>query len=215
VGALFTYLANQPNQDYWLAPGSQSRVYSKGNFQRKSKKAATKAQEALDSDTDKKRQKLWKEIFGRYFPALEATTAAKMLEGYAPPTSTEEFIEDEFPVDVQYEVGIGYDVQYQGQHETRRLFLEHVFPWLKLNRTLDFFVDHCNVPGPYSLSWKVRNVGHIAEGKHGIRGELLEDEGNYRRREVTSFGGEHFVEAYIIKDGVCVARDRIEVPIEL
>lgn len=70
------------------------------------------------------------------------------------------------------------------------------------------------MPGPYSLIWKVRNVGHLAE-KHGIRGELIEDAGKYQRRETTSFGGEHFVEAYIIKDDVCVARDRIEVPIEL
>lgn len=214
VRDLFSFLANLPDQDYWLAPGSQSRVYSKGKFQRKAKKAATKAQEALDSDTDKKRQKLWKEIFGRHFPALEVTTAAKMLESYTPPISTEEFIEDKFPVDIQYDLGLGYDVQFNGQREATRRFLEHVFPWLKLGRTLEFFVDYCNVPEPYSVIWKVRNVGPLAESKNEIRGQLIADNGSLRRRETTSFGGEHFVEAYVIKDGICVARDRIEVPIE-
>jgi hypothetical protein len=32
-------------------------------------------------------------------------------------------------------------------------------------------------------------------------------------KENSNFEGAHFVECYIIKDGFCVARDRIDVPI--
>lgn len=60
--------------------------------------------------------------------------------------------------------------------------------------------------------WKVRNVGEVAE-RRGIRGQLFEDEGKLERVETTDFPGPHFVECYVIKDGVCVARDRFDTPI--
>jgi hypothetical protein len=44
-----------------------------------------------------------------------------------------------------------------------------------------------------------------------IRGQIMADEGNHERKERADFHGEHYVEAYIIKDGVCVARDDIDV----
>lgn len=212
---VFVFLANRPEQAYWLAPGSGSRIDSKGKFQRKAKKAAAKAQEALDANTDKAKQRLWKEIFGVFFPALQAVAVAKSMEAYAPQHSTEEFIEDKFPVDVQYDLEIGCDVSYAGQKEAQIRFMESVFPWLKLGRDLEFFVDGCNVPKPFSVIWKVRNVGALAEHKNRIRGQLLSDTGKMRRTEKTSFGGSHFVECYVIKDGICVARDLLDVPIEI
>ena len=60
----------------------------------------------------------------------------------------------------------------------------------------------------------MRNVGPEAEGRDCIRGDIFEDQGKLSHIETTNFKGEHFVEAYIIKDGVCVARDIIDVPIE-
>jgi hypothetical protein len=47
-----------------------------------------------------------------------------------------------------------------------------------------------------------------------IRGSIVQDAGKEQRNERTDFKGEHFVEAYIVKDGICVARDKIDVPIE-
>jgi len=214
VRDLFSFFANQPEQSYWLAPGSNSRVTTKGKFQRKAKKAAAKAQEALDSDSDKTRQRLWKEIFGRQFPALVAASLSKS-ESYGRQTFNEEFIEDQSPVDIQYNLEIGYNVHFDGRFEARRHFMETVFPWLKIGRSLEFFVLECNVPQPFSLLWKVRNVGRLAEQKNQLRGEIVPDSGRLGKNEKTSFGGAHFVEAYVVKDGVCVARDRIDVPIEV
>ena len=42
----------------------------------------------------------------------------------------------------------------------------------------------------------------------------FEDQGKLSHIETKNFKSEHFVEAYIIKDGVCVAKDIIDVPIE-
>ena len=45
-----------------------------------------------------------------------------------------------------------------------------------------------------------------------IRGQLLETN-NYIHKEHTDFRGNHYVEAYIIKEDICIAKERMEIPI--
>ena len=45
-----------------------------------------------------------------------------------------------------------------------------------------------------------------------IRGEIIKTDRNHQY-EHTDFYGPHFVECYLVKNGVCVARDKIDVPI--
>lgn len=106
VRDVFSFLANQDDQEYWLAPGSRSRVGSKGKFQRKAQKAAAKCQEALDAEKDTKKCKLWKEVFGRRYPSLEAVSVAQALVQTHRNADTEQFIEDQYPVDVQYDLEV-------------------------------------------------------------------------------------------------------------
>lgn len=47
-----------------------------------------------------------------------------------------------------------------------------------------------------------------------IRGQIEESKFE-TKTEPISFDSPHFVECYIIKDGVCVARDQVDVPIKL
>lgn len=63
------------------------------------------------------------------------------------------------------------------------------------------------------MKWKVTNRGEEAIRKDCIRGQIVADNGNEIRVESTNFRGEHFVECYIIKDGIVVAKDSIDVPI--
>ncbi len=213
--SLFSYLGNLDHQDYWAAPGSGQRVNTKGKFQSKAKKAAAKCQEALDANTDKKKAKLWREVFGRNFP-LEIVSVQK-AENFSEARDTrysgEQFIEDLFPVDISYSLDINSEVTNNGQPAGFLRELSKVFYWLPTGRGLRFYVEACEVPQPYTLLWKVRNVGPEAERRNLIRGDIVADLGKQERRESTDFHGEHFVEAYIIKNGVCVARDIIDVPI--
>jgi len=126
----------------------------------------------------------------------------------------ENFIEDIYPVDIRYNLNIDSEVTYNGQSTGFLRHLSKVFTWLPPGRGLRFYVESCDVPAPYILLWKVRNVGPEAERLNMIRGDIVEDEGKQERRERTDFYGEHFVEAYVIKNGVCVARDIIDVPID-
>lgn len=68
----FKYLMNlDPNQSYWLAPGSNRYVWRKGDFQNEAKQAYSKSIEAIKYESDGyyySSKKTWREIFGNAFP---------------------------------------------------------------------------------------------------------------------------------------------------
>lgn len=212
---LFEYLSALEHQDYWMAPGSGQRVQSKGKFQPKAKKAAAKCQKALEADSEKRQAKLWRDVFGPAFPleiAVMAKAESELREGVVA-AGGEQFIENIFPVDIREDLAIDCDVSERDKTNGKLRRMAAFFPWLPLGRTLRFHVAECSVPEPYDLYWKVRNVGPEAERRGMIRGQISLDEGKEERRETTSFQGPHFVEAYVVKNGVCVARDTIDVAI--
>lgn len=131
------------------------------------------------------------------------------------PFESEEFIENHFRVVLQYELEIDCLVSQKGfrPHSLRQMILSRL-PLLR-NKNLEFSIVNCNVPKPFQVKWKVRNVGKEAIRRNQIRGQILNDGGNHKRIESSSFHGPHFVECYIIKDNVCVARSRIDVPIKV
>ena len=85
---------------------------------------------------------------------------------------------------------------------------------LRHRKKIEFYIQYNSVPKPYRVFWKVRNVGPQAEKRDQIRGQIEESKFE-TKTEPISFDGSHFVECYIIKDGVCVARDQVDVPIKL
>lgn|GEM_PF-189371 len=129
------------------------------------------------------------------------------------PFESEEFIEDYHQVNIRYELKIDCLVSQKG-FRTHSL-IQMIFNKLPLlrNNTLKFYIEDCDVPKPFQVKWKVRNVGKQAIRRNQIRGQILNDGGNHQRIESSDFYGSHFVECYLIKDNVCVARSRIDVPI--
>lgn len=129
--------------------------------------------------------------------------------------STEEFIEDTIMVNQIWKAVIDCEASGNG-FRTKPIifFIDNVFKrFLPHNLSLRFYIKECNVPKPYDIWWKVRNVGAEAERRNCIRGNLLKTN-QPERRERTSFFGPHYVECYIIKNGVCVAIGHIDVPID-
>jgi hypothetical protein len=129
-------------------------------------------------------------------------------------TNTEEFIEDYFLVNPQYHLKIACIVSQDGYrpHSLHEMLFKR-FPLLP-GKSLKFHIVECNVPKSFQVKWKVRNVGEEAIRRDLIRGQIVDDRGNQERVESSLFHGAHFVECYIIKNNICVARDRIDVPIK-
>lgn len=69
--------------------------------------------------------------------------------------------------------------------------------------------DHLRV---YDIYWQVTNTGYEAERARQIRGDFYDSqivEGKKARKESMSYSGEHFVEAYIVKDGICYGKSKL------
>ena len=78
---------------------------------------------------------------------------------------------------------------------------------------LDFFIESTNISRPYEVFWKVKNDGIIAEKTNCIRGQIFRAKDKDINHETSNFAGNHYVECYIIKNKVCIAKARIDVPI--
>lgn len=209
----FKYLYDQPkNQTEYGALGSKQRVRVKKSFRRKAKKAYDLAVEAIESTSDLRRHNKWRDIFGNYFPKYynDENEARSINSTYR---NTEEFIESYYPIDILYGLSIDCEVKQNGYREgSLREFLLNKIR-LRPNKSLRFHIAKMDVPAPYIVKWKVTNRGEQAIKRNCIRGQIIDDSGDYERMESTNFKGSHFVECYIIKDNVVVARDTIDVPI--
>lgn len=208
----FKYLMDQPNQDHYQALGSGQDVKVKKRFQKQAKKAYEACLAAIEVDGTDAAYAKWKKVYGRPFPAKPAVAAeSASTKSWS---DTEEFIEDQHPIDVRYDVDLDCDVSQNGFREHSLRYLLSLNVPLKANKSLKFTASTQNVPPPFFVKWKVLNRGAEAQSRNCIRGQIILDDGKLQRSESTSFKGEHIVECYVVKNNVVVARNRIEVPIE-
>ena len=85
---------------------------------------------------------------------------------------------------------------------------------IEIGCDLDFFIKNINAPDSYEVLWKVKNEGILAEKQNCIRGQIFKSKQNLINHETSNFAGNHYVECYIIKNSICIAKKRIEVPIK-
>ena len=65
---------------------------------------------------------------------------------------------------------------YVSQRGWRTRLLKHMKFLLKRKR-LEFFIESTNIPEPFSVKWKVRNVGEEALRSNDSRGQIWADTG--------------------------------------
>lgn len=152
----------------------------------------------------------WRKILGNEFP--KGDPESSITSNKYTYNDTEQFIEDIFPVRIKYSLSIDCNVTQDGWRPFTLLQFLASGGTLRHNKKLDFFIRSCNAPRHCSIYWKVRNVGEVAKSRDCIRGQIKKTDREHQF-EHTNFYGPHFVECYIIENGVCVARDRIDVPI--
>lgn len=211
----FAYLKELPKQDYFAALGSGQRVKVKKNFQRKAKKAHELCLKAIDAEGKENQNDKWRAVYGRLFPAAEKVQKAALVDraGHAV-RMTEEFPEDVFAaIDIRNNIRIDCQVEQNGFRPASLREMLRNRTLLMPRKKLTFTVVETDIPGSYSLFWKVLNRGQEAINRDCIRGQIVADDGHKRNVEHTNFKGDHVVECYALVDGVVVATDRIHVPI--
>lgn len=174
----------------------------------------------FESDcTYSKAAKAWGRFFNHsYWEKLEmvAISESFSISKSQKFINTEEFIEDLYPVYEQYDVTI--DCKVSGNGFTLMPILEYLDRYAsQLKRFIPYnFSVKCKISFTNCLSydkvlWKVLNVGAEAEHRNDIRGQIQD-----RGKEITEnskFFGAHYIECYLIKNGVCVAIGHVNVPI--
>nr|WP_255456892.1 MULTISPECIES: hypothetical protein [unclassified Mycolicibacterium] len=199
------------------------------NFKSKIADYARWAREAYDLQgiDDAAALVAWQKLFGPEFAADEVKAtrndlvAAKVTRELAarvtvlPPADIapdEEFIHDRYPVSApRYSANIEATIIDLPRNNFLRK--RRVVP---KRRDLQFYL-HTDTPEPYEVLWKVRNHGpEAARVAGGLRGQIRVG-GNKTRNthnESTLYRGSHYVEAYVVRDGVVVASDHHTVTIE-
>ena len=207
----FKYISNLPKQESWNALGSNQKVKVKKNFQVKALEAYDLCCAAIDESDEVKSHKKWREVFGRFVPLSDYEQVAKDL--FTSYNDTEQFIENFYPIDLQYELNLECKVTQDGFRPAslRDMIRNHIL--LKPNKKLEFYITNADLPTPYSLKWKVCNCGEEAKKRNCIRGQIIDGTSSNTREEHTVFRGEHYVECYAIYYGVVIARGKIYVPI--
>ncbi len=213
----FEYLADEPKKDRYTALGSGQHVKAKKSFKGKAKKALKLAQKASAEKKEASRQKKWRKVFGPPFPIdrVEIQKRADVLEA-AGVSNTEEFFDERFTYDVKYDIKISCEVTQKGY---RTLLLRDILRRgirLQRRRSLRFFIppNGHDIRGHFDLFWKILNRGPEAVSRNMLRGQIVRDRGKLEKKEDSDFYGDHYVECAAVQNGVVVATDRIQVPIE-
>ena len=205
VRDFFCFLKDEPEQDYYHALGSNQQVKVRRKFQPKAKKAYNCCVAAIEGDGVSAAEK-WRKVFGSAVPHMANTKASSIDD-------TEEFIENLYPVDITATVHIDCKVTQDGWRPTTLREMLRTHAPLKAEKELKFWITSCSAAEPYEVRWKVLNRGNEAQQRKATRGQIIESSSHNERIEHSDFRGNHVVECYIIKDGVVVARDCIDVPI--
>lgn len=204
---LFKYFKElNKDQVYWNALGSNQQVVNQdgGSFIDCAKDTYDILNEA-ESEDDK-------------YSALKNVFGSTFATDYIPKSDSarqEEFIDQKFAVDLKFKLKIDCTVSQKGFRTFNlREALRQPYYKLKHDKTLTFTITSCDVPIPYNIYWKIRNVGDEASRREMIRGKIFRNNTG-TQVEHSIFKGPHYVECYIVKNDICVARDRINVPIDL
>lgn len=211
ITKLLKFLSERTGNEVVFALGSNQVIVDKGHG-----KYITKAKEYYDKllevEKEYEKENVFVAMFGSKFKKSMVDSVGNQIVNEALSryscANTEEFIEDFFPVDIRYDLRLNCNVTINGW---RPRLLRSLFA-ISLRRKLEFYIESTNVPKPYKIYWKVRNVGTEAYIRNCIRGQIVK--GSETKIENSSFNGPHYVECYLIKNGICVARDRIIVRIK-
>jgi hypothetical protein len=168
------------------------------------------AQDAYNEVDREESYAKWRRLFGDEFGTYSTAgvTLAAAHRGLPGVRDTEEFIEDRFAISLNPQ----YRVKLQGKTVRRNGWRNYTLSErgnvVDPNRRVEFTIRSSNIPEPYEVWWKVRNVGPEAIKRDMIRGQIERDTGLRTRTEPASFRGNHYVEVYIVKGGAVVAMDR-------
>lgn len=157
----------------------------------------------------------WYDFFNNDFWISEVN---ENMENHSVCEDNEEYIDNLFPLQNNYKlIKLDCRLTDSNQKMPDRLLSKILLnnEKIKIGYSLDFYIENVNVSRPYEVYWKIKNNGEEAIRLNDLRGEIIKsrETNEHQHVEYAKFKGNHYVECYIIKNNVCVAIGRINVPI--
>lgn len=188
------------------------------NLQSQVKTWARKMRDALDASASESIEK-WRAVFGDKFGAetvadsLLASAHAEAHEKSVAPG--EQFMNRDFGIPIRldpaHRLRVVGRAAAAGRAKGRLRPMSASGNHVRTGRSLTFTVEGCTVPPPFDVYWKVRNAGQEAAARSMFRGEIRK--GDLTISENSDFAGNHWVQAWVVKDGVAIATDTQDVTI--
>lgn len=210
------------------APVDNSRILVSGNkdykrmenWENRLSKKLIELDVLFDSDcSDNNAIEAWNIFFNHsYWGEIEKSAVSEDLMNLSSENydDTEEFIDEVYPVYEKYDIDIGCIVTGNGFTDMPILkyltkYASRFNNFIPINFNVKCKISYTNCPSYDKILWKVRNVGEAAKIENCIRGQI--EERGQSITEPTSFKGNHYIECYLIKNGVCVAIGHVNIPI--
>lgn len=171
----------------------------------------------INDDIDKSCEQ-WRLVFGNEFPIYdEDLDVVTSLEKQFP-SEVEEWIEERYPVridsDIQLEIESHVKPHGWRSFVTMSSFLAMPGNSKLLKSSNVEFSAKSKFGNTINYRWKIRNLSEEAQKDGKLRGTIEppgRDQSKYK--DSTAYQGIHYIECYAIKDGVCIAKKRLLVPI--
>ncbi|WP_433786964.1 SMODS domain-containing nucleotidyltransferase [Actinomycetospora sp. CA-101289] len=222
--SLDDYLQQNAQKPHIADPGCPTESYDHrlthekyANFRDRFHFYAEKIDKAYAEEDPVRSLSQWTEIFGEDFRQVDVTVELSQKTALTAATErTEQQIDRDFGFPIRIDRNLAFKIRGRVVPRTgfRNYILSRQGNKVLKHMDIDFFVEKCDVPKPYDLYWKVVNRGEEAQDASSLRGEIIQDAGLERKRESTLYRGRHYVEAFVVKGGFCVARDRQSVIIQ-
>lgn len=218
---LATQIAGYPNDVPYISdPGTGRDLadrWQNDNYRSFRKRFTSYAEtigKACDESDYNKAVCIWRDLFGPGFGMIiESVNLTAAAFTKSPVPASERFLDRDF--DIPEALNAAYRFKTIGYVVPARGFRDGPLPRrgnrVAKHRSLKFRLAESNIPEPYDVYWKIRNNGQEAETAGSLRGEIQRDSGTRTWTETTSYIGNHYVEAMIVKDGTCVAKSRQDV----
>lgn len=173
-----------------------------------------KARLARDASDKLASSELWREVFGENFPLYEAEDTEESREAStlslgaiehaeSPPWPIRLHKRHQVSIDAYEYVGAN---KISGRNSNGRI--------IRSERNIKFVAKTRN-HGDFQVYWQVVNTGEHAKQANGLRGkeffEAKRRNGEKSQNQMvtwerTEYTGKHWIECFIVKDGVCVGR---------
>jgi Second Messenger Oligonucleotide or Dinucleotide Synthetase domain/Adenylyl/Guanylyl and SMODS C-terminal sensor domain len=217
--ALNEYLQDNENMPLLTDPSCPSEDFNHrwdqkkyANFRNWIEYYSHKIVAAYDEADKAKSLALWQEIFGSDFKVPSSSAVVVKEAVLKADSRTEQVLDRDLGIpirlDERYRVRINGRILPQDGFRSFSGSLRSRGGIVSKHRTIRFTIEGCNVPEPFQIYWKVKNRGEASAKANCLRGEITLDRGSRSRDEPTAYAGNHYVECYVVKSGVCVATDR-------